>query len=73
MLAQMRLLAEFADPPPLPEPASRPDDDAVLALAVAARPDLIITGDKDLLVLGAYAGIPIVSTTEALARIAPRF
>ena len=59
--------------PPLPEPASRdPDDDAALALAVAARPDLIITGDKDLLVLGAYAGIPIVSATEALARIAPR-
>jgi predicted nucleic acid-binding protein len=70
MLAQVRLLAEIVDPPPLPEPVSRdPDDDAVLALAAAARPDLIVTGDKDLLVLDAYAGIPIVSPAEAIARI----
>jgi predicted nucleic acid-binding protein len=39
---------------------------------VAAQPDLIITGDKDLLVLGTHAGVPIVSAAEALARIAPR-
>jgi uncharacterized protein len=72
MLTQVRLLAEIFDPPPLPEPVSRdPDDDAVLALAAAARPDLIITGDKDLLVLGNHAGIPIVSAADALARIAP--
>jgi putative PIN family toxin of toxin-antitoxin system len=67
MLAQMRLLAEITAPPPLPEPVSRDsDDDVVLALATAARPDLIITGDQDLLVLGAYAGIPIVSAAEAI-------
>lgn len=71
MLAQVRLLAEIVDPPPLPEPVSRdPDDDAVLALAAAARPDLIITGDKDLLILGSHAGVPIVSPAEAIARIA---
>ncbi len=71
MLTQVRLLAEIVDPPPLLEPVSRdPDDDAVLA--AAARPDLIIAGDKDLLVLGAHAGIPIVSAAEALARITPR-
>ena len=73
MLTQVRLLAQIFDPPPLPEPVSRdPDDDAVLALAAAARPDLIITDDKDLLVLGNHAGIPIVSATDALARIAPQ-
>jgi uncharacterized protein len=73
MLTQVRLLAEIVDPPPLPERVSRdPDDDAVLALAVAAQPDLIITGDKDLLVLGTHAGVPIVSAAEAFARIAPR-
>jgi uncharacterized protein len=70
-LAQVRSLAEIVDPPPLPESVSRdPDDDAVLALATAARPDLIITGDKDLLVLGAHAGIPIVSAAAAVAIIA---
>jgi len=72
MLTQVRLLAEIFDPP-LPESVSRDrDDDAVLALAAAARPDLIITDDKDLLVLGNHAGIPIVSATDALARIAPQ-
>ena len=73
MLAQVRLLAEVVDPPPLREPVSRdPDDDAVLALAAAAWPDLIITGDKDLLVLGAHGGVPIVSAAEAVARIAAK-
>src|SRR5262249_15118468 len=73
MLAQVRLLAEVVNPPPLPEPVSRdPHDDAVLALAAAARPDLIITGDKDLLVLGAHGGVPIVSAAEAVARIAAK-
>ena len=70
MLAQVRLLAEIVDPPPLPAPVSRdPGDDAVLALAVAAQPDLVISGDADLLVLGAHAGIPIVTPIDALARL----
>jgi putative PIN family toxin of toxin-antitoxin system len=70
LLAQVRLLAEVIDPPPLQEPVSRDsDDDIVLALAVAARADLIVTGDQDLLVLGAYAGIPIVSAAKAIALI----
>ena len=68
MLAEIRLLAEIVDPPPLPAPVSRdPDDDVVLALAVAAQADLIVSGDADLLVLGVYAGIPIVSPADALA------
>jgi putative PIN family toxin of toxin-antitoxin system len=70
MLAYLRLLAEIVDPPPLPRPISRdPDDDVVLALAVAAQPDFIITGDKDLLVLGAHAGVPILSVAEAVSRL----
>lgn len=69
MLAEVRLLAEIVDPPPLPTPVSRdPDDDAVLALAVAAQPDLIISGDRDLLTLGFHARIPIVTPADALAR-----
>jgi putative PIN family toxin of toxin-antitoxin system len=70
MLAEVRFLAEIIEPPPLPVPVSRdPDDDAVLALAVAAQPDLIISGDADLLTLGSHAGIPIVTPAEALARL----
>lgn len=46
-----------------------PDDVHVLACAVAAEADAIVTGDKDLLVLGSFHGIPIVPATEALKRL----
>jgi predicted nucleic acid-binding protein len=38
----------------------------VLALAVAARVDFVVSGDNDLLVLGAHGGIPIVTPSHAL-------
>lgn len=51
-LAQVRQLAEVIDPPALAKPVCRdPDDDAVLALAIAAEADLIVSGDDDLLSL----------------------
>lgn len=43
-----------------------PDDDLVLATAVAADANLIVTGDDDLLVLGAYEGIAVVSPRRLL-------
>jgi predicted nucleic acid-binding protein len=45
------------------------DDDAVLALTVAARADLIVSGDRDLLSLASYRGIPIVDPAEAIVRV----
>jgi uncharacterized protein len=64
-------LAEVVEPQPLPAPASRDsDDDHVLACALAAQADLIVSGDHDLLILREYQGIPILSTTAALARVA---
>lgn len=41
-----------------------PKDDMILECAINSRADLIITGDKDLLVLRAYQGIRIVSPRE---------
>lgn len=41
-----------------------PDDDAVLSAALAARADVIITGDKDLLVLHMFEGIRIRSPRQ---------
>jgi uncharacterized protein len=66
MLAELWRLTEIVDPPPLPTQVSRDADDAVLALAKAAQADLIVSGDADLLVLGAHAGIRIVNAADAL-------
>jgi len=47
--------------PVLDAPACRdPDDDRVLALALAFAADVLVTGDDDLLVLHPWRGIPIV-------------
>ncbi len=43
-----------------------PDDDYVIATAMSARADLIVTGDRHLLTLGNYSTIQIVSTADAL-------
>jgi putative PIN family toxin of toxin-antitoxin system len=46
------------------------DDDQVIAAAVAAQADLIVSGDrKHLLPLGSHAGIAIVDVVEALRLI----
>ena len=46
------------------------DDDQVIAAAVAAEADLIVSGDrKHLLPLGSHAGIAIVDAAEALRLI----
>ncbi len=42
------------------------DDDAVLACALAARADLIVSGDDELLVLKAFNGVPIVTVAQAV-------
>jgi putative PIN family toxin of toxin-antitoxin system len=42
-----------------------PDDDHVLAAAVAAAVDAIVSGDSHLLALGRFRGIPIVTATTA--------
>ena len=46
-----------------------PDDDQVLAVALAAHADLIVSGDSDLLNIASYEGIPIVTAAQAVQRI----
>jgi uncharacterized protein len=58
-------------PQPLPQPVCRdPDDDEVLALALLAQADVIVSGDNDLLVLQSFMGIPIVTAAQALQSVA---
>jgi predicted nucleic acid-binding protein len=46
-----------------------PDDDAVFAAAVAARAELIVSGDKRVREIKNYQGIEAVSAAEVLARV----
>ena len=58
------------DPAPLPRSVCRDaDDDNVLACAVAAEADLIVSGDDDLLSLHAYENIFVVTAVAALEKI----
>lgn len=45
-----------------------PDDDRVLECAVAGKANCIVSGDRHLLRLGSYPGMPILTVREFLAR-----
>lgn len=50
-----------------------PDDDHVIAAAVTGQADLIASGDKrDLLPMGSFQGIPIITAREAVERLEAR-
>lgn len=77
--AARAVLADYVEAIELVEPIAVPrvvvgdvDDDQVIAAAVAARADLIVSGDrKHLLPLGRHEGIDIIDAADALRRIAP--
>lgn len=50
--------------------ADDPDDDRFLELAVDGRAHLIVSGDKHLLSLKEFTGIPIVKAVDAVKRLA---
>ena len=67
-VANYQLITTAVEPAILPAAVSRdPDDDIVLACALAAAADAVVSGDDDLLVLQSYAGISILNVGEALA------
>ncbi len=60
----------WVEPARLEAPVCRdPDDDRVLAAAIAGEAEALVTGDGDLLVLGAFQGVRIVSPREFLELI----
>lgn len=73
ILHELRALMEIIVASPLPQPVCRdPDDDAVLACALAAHADLIVSGDADLLVLEQFQGIRIVTAAQVLKSLEAR-
>lgn len=71
IVARYREIAETVEAAPIEEARLRdPDDAAVLACALAARADAIVSGDDDLHALGTYQGIPVLSPADCLRRIA---
>ena len=71
--AAHEVLADYIDSVELVTPSSVPrvvaadiDDDQVIAAAVAAQANLVITGDSDLLTLGKHGKMRVVNPAEAL-------
>jgi putative PIN family toxin of toxin-antitoxin system len=60
----------LVEPVLLSKPVCRDaDDDLVLGTAVAAKADWIVTGDADLLVLGSYRQIAIITPRQYVERM----
>jgi putative PIN family toxin of toxin-antitoxin system len=69
-LVEHRARATIVKPAALPTPICRDsDDDVVLATAIAAQAQVIVTGDNDLLSLRKYEGISILSPRQFLEHL----
>lgn len=73
------MLADYIDTVELVTPgatpsviAADPDDDQVIAAAIAAQADVIVSGDRHLLALGNYQRIRIIAPAEAIKLMPPK-
>ncbi len=72
LLTEYRSIVEIVPAVTIPPTVfADPDDDHVLACAMAANADFIVSGDKHLLDLKRHHHIDIVNAGEALRRITP--
>ncbi len=67
--AELEVLAEIVGPGDVPKVCRDPDDDHVLATATAGSAEVIITGDRDLLVLEWYNNIEILTPAMFIPRL----
>ncbi len=71
LLRDYRGFARSVRPSSIPRVVVDPDDDHVLACALAAHADLIVSGDRHLLDLKEYQGIRIVTAVHAVRIVTP--
>lgn len=64
MVGDYLKVVELVEPANIAPTSRDVDDDAVLACALAARADFIVSGDQDLIVLGEFQNIPIISAAD---------
>jgi putative PIN family toxin of toxin-antitoxin system len=64
-------LASVVRPAATPRIAPDPDDDVVIGTALAAKAELIVTGDKPLLTVIEHQGVRIVGVSEAVKALSP--
>ncbi|MDN5863380.1 MAG: putative toxin-antitoxin system toxin component, PIN family [Salinisphaera sp.] len=70
LLATLDAVAQLATELPKVSASPDPDDNAILATAIAGNVELIVSGDKHhMLALHAVQGIPIVTAKDALSRL----
>jgi putative PIN family toxin of toxin-antitoxin system len=63
-------VSDLVSPKEIPDAVpDDPDDNHVVACAVEGRADLIVSGDRHLLALGQYAGIPVVRPMDFLRTV----
>ena len=67
--AELESLADVVVPDDVPAVSRDPDDDQVLAAAVAGDVEAIVTGDADLLVLEIHRGIRVLRPNDFVAEL----
>jgi putative PIN family toxin of toxin-antitoxin system len=62
--AELEAIADVVTPDEVPRVCRDPDDDQILAIAITGSADALVTGDADLLVLGAHGSVNITSVAD---------
>jgi putative PIN family toxin of toxin-antitoxin system len=68
VLAPFEAALSFVEPRAKIEICRDPDDDKFLECAIDARAVHVVSGDKDLLAIGKYEGVEIVTAAEFCER-----
>ncbi len=68
ILNQIQAAAELIEITVRIEACRDPDDNKLLELALNGKADFLITGDRDLLVLNPFRGLPILTPADFLIR-----